>query len=241
MGSEVQTASGSSCALAEGLVLLQATDRFLHPFPQVLEHCTGGAESAPMKSGADRAGVPGAALQDPGRPQPRRAGGALPPPASPAPLPLPRGRCSTQVGSSECGRSVGWRAWALDRGWLGPALICSVPAACTGLGGSECPHHRSGCRCSSSPRTNCGDRETYGEGWCHLSRGEDQVWGVAPAGISSHLVSTRAVILGHPSSLPWPPQLLSSLIRIPDYLVPPNKVHLNLKITPLNTLCLVLL
>lgn len=49
LGSEPQTASGSSCALAEGLVLLQATDLFLHPFPQVREHCPGRQGAATSK------------------------------------------------------------------------------------------------------------------------------------------------------------------------------------------------
>lgn len=39
LGSDVQAVSCNSWALAEGLVLLQATVLFLHPFPQVREHC----------------------------------------------------------------------------------------------------------------------------------------------------------------------------------------------------------
>lgn len=53
LGSELHTASGSSCALAEGFVLLQATDLFLHPFPQVREHCRGRNGQLPARSACD--------------------------------------------------------------------------------------------------------------------------------------------------------------------------------------------
>lgn len=70
----VQTASGSSCALAEGLVLLQATDLFRQPFPQVREHCAQEERvSAPSRGGWDRAGAPALspeAGETPGAPTP---------------------------------------------------------------------------------------------------------------------------------------------------------------------------
>jgi hypothetical protein len=61
LGSEVQAALGSSCALAEGLVLLQATVLFFHPFPQVREHCQRETGHLPEKTAedSDHAEVPG--------------------------------------------------------------------------------------------------------------------------------------------------------------------------------------
>lgn len=60
LGSELQRTSGSSCALAEGLVLLQATDLFLHPFPQVREHCIGTVSiGSQQRMGQALLGVPG--------------------------------------------------------------------------------------------------------------------------------------------------------------------------------------
>lgn len=76
------------------------------------------------------------------------------------PLPLPRARCSKQAGSSECCRPVGWRARAVDTGWLPPALTRSVPVVCTGRAGSECPRRTSGCTHSSSPLTNWEETKT---------------------------------------------------------------------------------
>lgn len=161
---EPQTASGSSCTLAEGLALLQATDLFLHPFPQVREHCPGRQGAATSKESIRPS--PGGPTAGPARlgenPALQSLEGVhwLPPPTTLPHLPLPRARCSRWVGSSESGRPVGWRAWAADTSWLPPAPTHSGPVVCTGRAGSECPHHTSGCRCSSSPLTNWEETKT---------------------------------------------------------------------------------
>lgn len=135
--------SGSSWPLAEGLVLLQATDLFLHPFPQVREHCIGTE-----RNGSGLAGGP--------RPSCAPQGSQLPPPPiSTLPkLPLPRAQRSKWAGSSGRGRPGGWRGRAAGTGWLRPSRIGSGLAVSTGPLGSACRHRTSGCRRSSSPRTS---------------------------------------------------------------------------------------
>lgn len=83
LGSEVQAVSCSNWARAEGLVLLQTTALFLHPFPQVREHCTKRVSEENFQQ--RRSAMCGPATA----------------PSQPTWLPLPRAQCSKQVGSFE--------------------------------------------------------------------------------------------------------------------------------------------
>lgn len=152
LGSEEQAVSCSSWALTEGLVLLQATVLFFHPFPQVLEHCI--RQQASKTFSRDRKNVQ-TRLDSPGlracTPQHRVQ---LPPLLSPTQLPLPRAQCSKQGGSFLSCRLGGWRVRAVDTGRLRRALLGSVTSSCTAQACSECHHHRSGCTCSSFPQTS---------------------------------------------------------------------------------------
>lgn len=129
-------------------MLLQATDLFLHPFPQVREHCIETV-SIGSQQGTDLAllEVPGPAML--------HRGAQLPPPISTLlEVPLTRAQRSKWAGSSGGGRPDGWRGRAAGTGWRRPARIGSELAESTGPLGSVCRHRTSGCRCSRSPRTS---------------------------------------------------------------------------------------
>lgn len=171
LGSEVQAASCSNWALAEGLVLLQATALFLHPFPQVREHCARERNFQQRRdSFQTRLDVPGLRQSIPQC--------VVQPPSllRPTWLPQPRARCSKRVGSFESCRPGDWRVQAAGTGWPRRARHGSAPSAYTAQVCSECPRHTSGCMCSSFLRTSwrgTGNTENHSEGgmapWLQVS------------------------------------------------------------------------